>query len=116
MGSSNANESEKYLLEKYPTHNLFSCVARYTFNQTTEIIRQSSLTLCCDGGLMHAANSFEVCIIPLFARLEEKMQLTQLSNALPLFDSKDVNNISIENILMKYDEAFNLGHIYPQNE
>ena len=116
LGSNNANESEKYILEKYPIHNLISYVARYTFNQTTEIIRQSSLTFCCDGGLMHAANSFEVSIIPLFARLDAKMQLTQLSNALPLFDSKDVNNISIENILIKYDEAFNFGHIYPQNE
>lgn len=116
LGSNNAKDYEKTILEKFNSINLTSYVGKFTFNQTAEIVRKSSLTICCDGGLMHAANSFEVQTIPLFARLEAKMQLTPISKAIPLFDSIDVNNIAVESILKNYEEAVNLDYIHPQNE
>ena len=82
-------------------------MSKLTFNQTGEIIRQANVLLCCDGGLMHAANALDVRIIPLFARLTADMQLTKSSRSHPLFDSTDVNNIPVEDIILKYNEATN---------
>ena len=73
-----------------------SYVAKFTFNQTTEIINQAKLLICCDGGLMHAANAVETPIIPLFARLQEQMQLTSSIKAFPIFDPTNVNNILVK--------------------
>ena len=100
-------ESEKEILEHFSTSHLVSYVSKLTFNQTGEIIRQANVLLCCDGGLMHAANALDTRIIPLFARLTADMQLTKSCRSLPLFDSTDVNNISVEDIILKYNEATN---------
>ena len=107
LGSDNAKESEKEILEHFSTSHLVSYVSNLTFNQTGEIIRQANVLLCCDGGLMHAANALDTRIIPLFARLTADMQLTKSCRSLPLFDSTDVNNISVEDIILKYNEAAN---------
>ena len=62
------NFTEKEILEHFSTSHLVSYVSKLTFNQTGEIIRQANVLLCCDGGLMHAANALDTRIIPLFAR------------------------------------------------
>jgi ADP-heptose:LPS heptosyltransferase len=107
LGSDNAKETEKEILEYFSTSHLVSYVSNLTFNQTGEIIRQANVLLCCDGGLMHVANALDTRIIPLFARLTADMQLTKSCRSLPLFDSTDVNNISVEDIILKYNEAVN---------
>ena len=110
LGSENAKDSEKVILEKIPTLNLESYVAKFTFNQTAQIISQANLLLCCDGGLMHAANALDTKIIPLFARLQVELQLTISCKSFPLFDSIDVNNISVDDVILKYTEAANSDH------
>ena len=80
---------------------------RYSFSQTAQIISQSDILLCRDGGLMHAANSLNKTVIPLFARLTPVMQLTDCINAFPLFDDSDVNNISTKDVIERYYEAIN---------
>ena len=65
------------------------------------------ILLCCDGGLMHAANSVSTPIVPLFARLSEQMQLTNSICSFSLFDELDVNNIPFEDICDMYLEAYN---------
>ena len=87
--------------------NIYNCVNQYSFNQTAQIISQSDVLLCCDGGLTHAANSLNKTIIPLFARLTPAMQLTDCVNAFPLFDDTDVNNITTEDVIERYKEAIN---------
>ena len=79
----------------------------YSFNQTSQIISCADIVLCCDGGLMHAANALNSTIVPLFARLSPEMQLTNCVNAFPIYDREDVNNISVETIVKRYFEAAN---------
>ena len=107
VGSDNAKESAKALTETFPRDNIFNCVAKFTFNQTTQIIKGANILLCCDGGLMHSANAVNTPIVPLFAKLTPLMQLTESIQAFPLFDANNVNNIPVEDILVKYIEATN---------
>ncbi len=116
VGSDNAKESAKALTEAFPSDNIFNCVAKFTFNQTAQIIKGANILLCCDGGLMHSANAINTPIVPLFARLTPIMQLTESIQAFPLFDANDVNNIPVEDILVKYIEATNFVNNHPQGE
>ena len=129
------NKIIKYILEKYPEENIvligstnalqeattlsqkfgkkiYNKVAKYSFNQTAQIIKNSNLLLCCDGGLMHAANSVQTPIIPLFARLTPAMQLTATIKAYPLFDEINVNNIKPEQIIKKFEDYKRENHEY----
>jgi heptosyltransferase-2 len=116
VGSDNAKESAKALTEAFTHDNIFNCVAKFTFNQTAQIIKGANILLCCDGGLMHSANAVNTPIVPLFARLTPIMQLTESIQAFPLFDANDVNNIPVEDILVKYIEATNSVNNHPQGE
>jgi len=116
IGSGNAKDIAKDLLSQFSKNNVFNCVAKYSFNQTAQIIKQAQILLCCDGGLMHAANAVNTPIVPLFARLTPQMQLTDAINAFPLFDKSDVNNISAEAVLEKYNKASNFVGSHPQGE
>ena len=115
IGSNNAKDIAGNLLSQFSKNNIFDCVAKYSFNQTAQIIKQSQILLCCDGGLMHAANAVNTPIVPLFARLTPQMQLTSAIAAFPLFDKSDVNNISVESILEKYNEASSFVGSHPQD-
>ena len=116
IGSSNAKDIAKNLLNQFSKNNIFDCVAKYSFIQTAQIIKKSKILLCCDGGLMHASNAVSTPIVPIFARLTPQMQLTDVVQAFPLFDKSDVNNISVEAILEKYNEASNFVGNHPQGE
>lgn len=116
VGSDNAKESAKALAEGFTCDNIFDCVAKFTFNQTAQIIKGANILLCCDGGLMHSANAVKTPILPLFARLTPSMQLTESIQAFPLFDANDVNNIPVEDVLVKYIEATNSVNNHPQGE
>lgn len=107
IGSSNGNSSAQFIMQKFSSQSIQSCVSRFTFNQTAQIIKQSKIVLCCDGGLMHAANGVNTPIIPLFARLTDDMQLTAPICSFPLYDKTNVNNISVDRIVAKYTESIN---------
>ena len=98
VGSQNGYDLGRKLTNNFDDFNITNCVSKYTFLQTAEIIKDSSILVCCDGGLMHAANAVNTPIIPLFARLNEHMQLTNPICSFALFDEYDVNNIDVENI------------------
>ena len=116
IGSGNAKSIVKNLLSQFSENNTFDCVAKYSFNQTAQIIKQAKILLCCDGGLMHSANAVNTTTVPLFARLTPQMQLTNVINAHPLFDKTDVNNISAEAVLEKYNEAVSFVDSHLQGE
>ena len=105
IGSANAKNISNELLNKYRSQNFLYFVERLSFNQSIEVARRSEVLLCCDGGLMHAANAVKVNSVALFARLTPEMLTTNCSNSFNLFDSVDVNNISIQNVIGKYFEA-----------
>jgi ADP-heptose:LPS heptosyltransferase len=116
VGSENAKESAQALTKSFPQDNIFNFVAKFTFSQTVQIIKGSNILLCCDGGLMHSANAVKTPIVPLFARLPPIILLTDPIKAFPLFDDTDVNNISAEDIVLKYLEAINSLNNHPEGE
>jgi heptosyltransferase-2 len=102
VGSNNAIEEEAKLLDDFS--NLISAVGKYSFNKTAQIIKNSNLLICCDGGLMHSANSVNTPVLALFARLTIDMQLTKIIKHYSLFDEDDVNNISSSDIIKKFED------------
>mgnify|MGYP000358963181 CR=1 FL=1 len=116
MGSANAIQTSESLLVNFRHKNIFNCVAKFSFNQTAQIINQAKLFLCCDGGLMHSANSVKTPIVPLLCRLNAKMQLTESIDDFSLFDKRDVNNIIEKNIIKKYIEASSYVDNHPRVE
>jgi len=105
IGSKNAKLFSTKLLNQYPQNNFLDFVERLSFNQTVEVIRRSEVILCCDGGLMHAANAVGANAVSLFARLTPDMLVTSSTTSFNLFDLKDVNNIHTEDVVGKYFEA-----------
>ena len=116
IGSDNAKDSATNIFDKFSKHNVINYVAKFTFKQTAEIINQAKMLFCCDGGLMHPANALKTPIIGLFARHEPHMLLTESISAFSLFDKRDVNNILVEDILQKYNEASNFVDNHPLDE
>lgn len=116
LGSDNANVIANKLSKQFSSNNVFNYVSKHTFNQTAQIIKQADILICCDGGLMHAANASNKTIVPLLARLSSKMQLTDCINSFPLFDKDDVNNISVEAVIEKYCDAINSDDSHLQGE
>jgi ADP-heptose:LPS heptosyltransferase len=105
VGSDNARDIARVIMDKFSRYKVHNYVDKFTFNQTAEIISRAQILLCCDGGLMHAANAVNTTIVALFARLTEEMQLTESNSSFSLFDKDNVNNILVEDILNKYKEA-----------
>jgi len=116
IGSGNAKNIAKKLVNRFSKSNILDCVDQFSFNQTVQIIKQAQILLCCDGGLMHAANAVNTPIVPLFARITPQMRLTDAINAFPLFDKDDVNNISVELVLEQYNKASSFVDSHPQDE
>jgi heptosyltransferase-2 len=116
VGSGNALRFSGELVKKISSVNLINCVDKFSFIQTAEIINQSQLLICCDGGLMHAANSVNTPVLALFARLTPQMQLTDNIVSFSLFDEDDVNNIDENAILVEYSKFTNYVCNRPQVE
>ena len=116
LGSNNAEEIAKEIVDKYSHCKLFDCVGKFTFNQTAQIIKRAQILLCCDGGLMHSANSVNTPIVALFAKLSPEMQLTESIRAFSVYDKNDVNSISVKDVVKKYKEATNFVHTHPLGE
>lgn len=105
IGSENAKRYSRELVDEFPEINFFDFVGKLTFNQTVEVINNSEILLCCDGGLMHAANAVNANVVSLFARLNADILLTENCISFNLYDRYDVNNIPVTDIVNKYSKA-----------
>jgi len=65
---------------------------------------------------MHSANAVNTPIVALFAKLTDQMQLTESIRAFSLYDKSNVNNISVQKILKKYNDAANFVRSHPRVE
>jgi heptosyltransferase-2 len=113
IGSSNGSEDARKIVKTFHLNRLFNCVNQYSYLQTVEIIRNSQLLLCCDGGLMHGANAVETPIISLFARLTPRMQLTDRNYSFSLYDKDDVNNIQVGQIIEEFAKFMSYDGSHP---
>ena len=115
VGSENGKDCAKLIMSKFPNGQVVDCVGKYSYKETSSIISKSRIFIGCDGGLMHAANCFNRILVPLFARLEPKMQLTESMLAFSEFDKNDVNNISVDAVMRNFDRAFKVSQKFHQN-
>jgi ADP-heptose:LPS heptosyltransferase len=104
VGSDNGKDAADQIEKTFIKYKIYNYVGKFTFSQTAEIINKSEVLFCCDGGLMHAANSVNTPIITLFARLTSAMQLTNSISAFSLYDIENVNNISVEQVINQYEK------------
>tara|TARA_B100000795_G_C22768460_1_gene426786 strand:- start:579 stop:1688 length:1110 start_codon:yes stop_codon:yes gene_type:complete len=107
IGSHNGLEAANLIINKFPADRILNFVAKFTFNQTAEVINQAKYTVCCDGGLLHASNAVGKTTVSLLAKLDSNMQLTPANKSFSLFDDSNVNNISVKDVLKKCREATN---------
>ena len=107
IGSINATKASNDLISNLPQCNLYDLVAKLTFNQTAEVIRNSDILICCDGGLMHAANALNTKVVALFAKLNPEILITESCISYNLYDDHTVNNLSVDDVFKKYIEASN---------
>jgi len=110
IGSDNGKDAANLIINMFSNNVIIDYVSKFTFNQTAEIINQAKFIICCDGGLMHAANSLGITNVALLAKLNADMQLTEVNKCFSLYDDSNVNNISIDNIFYKCREASNSVH------
>jgi len=108
VGSDNAIKTANELMIVFNGKNIVNKAGQLTFVQTASVIKGSELLLCCDGGLMHAANAVGTPIVPLFARLTPEMQLTPSIISFPSYNKSNVKEISAECVLSQYDKACKL--------
>ena len=108
IGSDNGMEVAQLIIDKFSSDKIINYVSKFSFNQTTEIINRAQYIICCDGGLMHAANAVGKTIIVLLTKLNSDMQLTEANSSFSLFDESNVNNITIERIVKKCKKAIKL--------
>lgn len=97
---------------KYPDRIIYDCLSRFTFIQTSEIIKKSKILICCDDRLLHATNSVSTQSVALFARLAPRMQLSEKVICFSVYD-EDVNNIDISLVLKKYEELTSFLSSHP---
>jgi ADP-heptose:LPS heptosyltransferase len=116
IGSYNGIADAKLIIKSISSDYVINLVAKLSFNQTAEVISNSKYIVCCDGGLMHAANAVGAIAVPLLAKLDSDMQLTRANNSFPLFDKINVNNIPVENIVLKCQEASNFADSHHEGE
>tara|TARA_B100000795_G_scaffold129265_1_gene96344 strand:- start:3677 stop:4795 length:1119 start_codon:yes stop_codon:yes gene_type:complete len=109
IGSDNGIDSANLIVDQFPNDRVLDYVAKFTFKQTTEIMNQAKYIVCCDGGLMHAANSIGAISVALLSKLNSDMQLTSANKCFSLYDDSNVNNISIDIIVNTCMEASNLA-------
>jgi len=116
IGSENALNYALEITKKINDPRVIDLVNKLSFKQTAEVIKRARFLICCDGGLMHAANSVKTPIAVLFARLTSEMQLTSAISSYSLFDEENVNNIKLEHVLKTFDQAFDAFYKRPQDK
>lgn len=100
VGAKNAAIEAKKIQQKYPD-KIIDMTGRCSFNQTAQIIKKSSLLVCADGGLLHAANAVKTPIVALFFYIEPINRLIKINKSMALIDKKNINNIQCNKVIKK---------------
>ena len=100
VGSKNGIDDADIICSKYT--NIKNFVGKLSINQTSIVIRQSSIMLCCDGGLLHISNAFSKPVVSLFGAIDPLMRHTSSDVFECLYDDDSVNNIEPVDIYNSY--------------
>ncbi len=100
IGSKQAKNEAKFIIQKAPDVVL-NMVGKCTFQQSAQIIKKSTMLICADGGLLHAANAVNTPIVGLFYYIDPQTRLIALNKSYGLVDKNSINNISINKIVEK---------------
>ncbi len=86
------------LLKKNQKHNIFF-LKNLSFNDLEYIVKNSSFLICCEGGVSHVSNAFDVKTIAFFEknRLQHTKYWTGHMKNLVLYERKSMKNIIEDN-------------------
>ena len=100
IGAKQAKNEAKFIMQK-ASGMVFNMVGECTFQQSAQIIKKSTLLICADGGLLHAANAVGTPVVGLFYYINPQVRLITLNKSYGLVDKNNINNISINKIVEK---------------
>lgn len=109
IGAKEAKDEADLICINYPGQ-VNSAVGRFTFNQTAQVIKKSTLLVCSDGGLLHAANAVKTPIVGLFYSFSPSIRLIESNKSVGLTDKASIDNIHVEEVVEKI-EALNFTQI-----
>ncbi|MES2538046.1 MAG: glycosyltransferase family 9 protein [Pseudomonadota bacterium] len=86
VGSDNATAiAERVVINGPRAGRIVNCVAQYSLLETLEIMKRCSLAVCCDGGLLHLANSAGLPTLALFdSKIVPDMRMTSANRYVAL--------------------------------
>jgi len=108
VGSNNGMDLAVQIESELKCPRLHNHVGKETLIETANIIEKTSIFIGCDGGLLHVANGLGKIVLPLFARVDPSLRLTNKMQSFTLFDNQDVNNILVEDVVKNFERAFKL--------
>jgi len=104
IGLADAQKDADYISGMYP-NNIINVVGKCSFKQSARVIQKSQALICADGGLLHAANAVNTPIVGLFYYIDPLVRLLDSNPSFGLVDKENINNISIEDIIEKFDRV-----------
>jgi len=116
IGSNNGQKLSKQITLNLKGRKIINLVNKTSFIEAAMIASKSKVLLCCDGGLMHAANALGGKSLVLFSRVLPELRLTLSSNAISIYDKEDVSNIKPEAIFSELKEIITPSGKYHQIE
>ena len=102
IGAKEAREEADLICSHYP-NQVSSVVGQFTFNQTAQVVNKSTLLVCADGGLMHAANAVKTPIVGLFYSFSPSIRLIESNKSFGLTNKESIDNIKVEDIIKKVE-------------
>jgi len=100
IGESNSRETAKDILNSYP-ENVIDLTNKLSFNESAEVINRGRAFICCDGGLLHAANAVSTPVVALFYQIDPRTRLVKANASHHLSSKKNINNIHTSLIINK---------------
>ncbi|GAC1408014.1 MAG: hypothetical protein NVSMB6_06480 [Burkholderiaceae bacterium] len=107
LGSENAVAmAERICAQSASAGQVVNCVAQYSLLEAREIMKRCDLVVCCDGGLMHVANSAGVPMVALFdSKVDPNMRFIEANRCVALQSADVVSQLPVELVTTAIGQA-----------
>lgn len=107
LGSENASAmAERILAKCAKSSHVVNCVARYSLLETYEIMKRCDLVACCDGGLLHLANSAGLPTVALFdSEVHPDMRMTMANRHVALQSTGIMNDLPVAEVINAVEKS-----------